>query len=104
MFARVTTFQAAPDSVDGPIRFAVQRASQGMAAFPGFIGLFDLSDRNTGHAVVVTLWTTNEAREASLEFARNAAKQVAEAGDEQVISVRNYEVGNYLLSPDFPMT
>jgi heme-degrading monooxygenase HmoA len=104
MFARVTTFQAAPDSVDGPIRFAVQRASQGIAELPGFLGLFDLSDRNTGHAVVVTLWATKEAREASLEFARNAAKDVAEAGDEQVISVRNYEVGNYTVSPDFPMS
>jgi heme-degrading monooxygenase HmoA len=100
MFARVTTFQAAPDSVDGPIRFAVQRASQGIAELPGFLGLLDLSDRDTGHAVVVTLWATKEAREASLEFARNAAKEVAEAGDEQVISVRNYEVGNHLLSPD----
>jgi heme-degrading monooxygenase HmoA len=104
MFARVTTFQAAPDSVDGPIRFAVQRASQGIAALPGFLGLFDLSDRSTGHAVVVTLWATTEAREASVEFARNAAKEVAEAGDEQVISVRNYEVGNHLLSPDLPTT
>ena len=102
MFARVTTFQAAPDSVDGPIRFAVQQASQGITALPGFLGLFDLSDRDTGHAVVVTLWATKEAREASIEFARNAAKEVAEAGDEQVISVRNYEVGNYLLGPDFP--
>jgi heme-degrading monooxygenase HmoA len=102
MFARLTTFQAAPDSVDGPIRFAVQRASQGMAALPGFLGLFDLSDRNTGHAVVVTLWATKEAREASLKFARKAAKEVAEAGDEQVISVRNYEVGSYMLGPDFP--
>ena len=73
-----------------------------MAKLPGFLGLFDLSDRNTGHALVVTLWATKEAREASLEFARSAANDVAEAGGEQVISVRNYELGNYLLSTDFP--
>jgi hypothetical protein len=68
------------------------------------LGLFDLSDRNTGHALVVALWATKEAREASLELARNAANEVAEAGDERVISVRNYEVGNYMLSPDLRRT
>lgn len=102
MFARVTIFQAAPDSVDGPIRFAVQRASQGAAELPGFLGLFDLSDRNAGHSVIVTLWATREARDASADFAREATNSVAEAGDEQVISMRDYEVGHHLLSQDFP--
>jgi hypothetical protein len=47
MFARVTTFRSARDAVDGPIRFAVQRASEGMMELPGFLGLFDLSDRKS---------------------------------------------------------
>jgi hypothetical protein len=36
MFARVTTFQGAPDSVDGPIRFAVngQSGCEGTAGLP----------------------------------------------------------------------
>jgi heme-degrading monooxygenase HmoA len=102
MFARVTIFQAAPDSVDGPIRFSVQRATPGLAEFPGFLGLFDLADRKTGHSVVVTLWATKETRDASAEFARNAIKSVAEEGDEQVISIRDYEVGHHLLSDGFP--
>jgi heme-degrading monooxygenase HmoA len=102
LFARVTIFQAAPDSVDGPIRFSVRRASQGVEELTGFLGLFDLSDRGTGHSVIVTLWATKEARDSSAEFARNATKRVAEAGDEQVISMRDYEVGHHVLSPDFP--
>ena len=97
MFARVTIFQAAPDSVDGPIRFSVQRASEGLGAIPGFLGLFDLADRESGQAVVVTLWATREARDASAEFARDAAKKVAEEGSESMISMRDYEVGHYLL-------
>ena len=102
MFARVTTFQAAPDSVDGPIRFAVRTASRGIKELPGFLGLFDFSDRTSGRAVVVTLWATEEARAASAEFARDATKKVADAGTEEVISIRDYEVGHYLLSDGFP--
>jgi heme-degrading monooxygenase HmoA len=102
MFARVTTFKSARDAVDGPIRFAVQRASEGMMELPGFLGLLDLSDRKSGEAVVVTLWATKEARDASVEFARNAAENVAEEGDEKVISVRDYEVGYSRFSDAFP--
>ena len=101
MFARVTTFQGDPDSVDGPIRFSVQRASQGLGGIPGFLGLFDLADRESGQAVVVTLWATREARDASAEFARDAAKKVAEEGSEHVVSMRDYEVGHFLLG-DLP--
>lgn len=55
MFARVTTFQGAPDSVDGPIRFAVKTVSQGVKELSGFLALSDLSDRTSGRAVIVTL-------------------------------------------------
>jgi heme-degrading monooxygenase HmoA len=102
MFARVTTFRSARDAVDGPIRFPVQRVGEGMMGHPGFLGLFDLSDRKSGEALVVTLWATREARDASAEFARNAAKSVAEEGNEQVISVRDYEVGYSTFSAGFP--
>ena len=102
MFARVTTFQSARDAVDGPIRFAVQRASEGMLEIPGFLGLLDLSDRRSGQAMVVTLWATKEAREASAEFARQATKSVADEGDEQVISVHDYEVGHSTFANGFP--
>jgi heme-degrading monooxygenase HmoA len=101
MFARVAIFQAAPDSVDGPIRFSVQRATRGVEELPGFLGMFDLADRETGHSVVVTLWATKEARDASADFARNATKSVAEEGAEQLISVRDYEVGHHIVSGDF---
>jgi heme-degrading monooxygenase HmoA len=102
LFARVTIFQGAPDSVDGPIRFAVQRASEGLGDVPGFLGLFDLSNRDSGHSVVVTLWTTREARDASADLARTATQSVAEEGGERIISMRDYEVGHHMLSPDFP--
>ena len=54
--------------------------------------------------MIVTLWATKEARDASADFARNAIKSVADEGDEQVISMRDYEVGHYLLSDSLPTT
>lgn len=101
MFARVTTFQGDPDSVDGPIRFPVREASQGIQNLPGFLAIFDFADRDTGRAMVVTLWASKEARDASADFARDATEKVTEAGGDQVISVREYEVGHYVLSDGF---
>jgi heme-degrading monooxygenase HmoA len=97
MFSRVTIFQGSADSVDGPIRFPVKTLSDGMKDLPGFLGLFDLADRETGQTLMVTFWATQEARAASAEFARNATNKVAEETGEQVLSVREYEVGHYIL-------
>ncbi len=68
------------------------------------VGLLDLADRKSGHAVIVTLWATKEARDASADFARNAMKSVADEGDEQVISMRDYEVGHYMSATAFRQT
>jgi heme-degrading monooxygenase HmoA len=104
MFARVTTFQGEPDSVDGSMRFPLKKASSGIQELPGFLAMFDLADRKTGQAVVVTLWATKEARDESSGFALAAGKKVAEETGEQVISVRDYEVGHYLFSEELPRT
>ena len=68
---------------------------------PGFLAMFDFADRDTGRAMVVTLWATKETRNASAEFARDATAKVVEAGGEQGISVREYEVGHYIFSDSF---
>ena len=104
MFARVTTFQGDPDSVDGPIRFPVREASQGVKDLPGFLAMFDFADRDTGRAMVVTIWETKEAREASNEFARDATEKVIDAGGEQLVSVREFEVGHYIFTEGFRTT
>ena len=62
MFARVTTFQGEPDSVDGPMRFPLRKASQGLEELPGFLAIFDLADRKSGRAAVLTLWARKDSR------------------------------------------
>ncbi len=98
LFARVTIFQGSANSVDGPIRFPVKTLSEGLEDLPGFLGLFDLANRETGQALMVTLWATHEARAASAEIARKLTQKVVEETGEQVLSVREYEVGHYLLN------
>lgn len=95
----MTPFQGTPDSVDGALPcFPVKRFAKGVEDLPGFLGMFDFADRKAGRAVIVTLWATEEACAASAEFARKATKRLAEEGAEEVLSVREYEVGYYLLS------
>ena len=65
MFACATTFQGSADSVDGAIRFPLKTLSEGMEHLPGFLGLFDLANRETGQALMVTFWATKEAHAAS---------------------------------------
>jgi heme-degrading monooxygenase HmoA len=98
MFARATTFQSTPGTVDGGIRFLVRELAAAVEELPGFLGLIDLVNRQTGQAVTVTFWETEEARAASAEFARQAASKVAEEGAENVTSVNEYEVGVYTMT------
>ena len=100
MFARVTIFQGTADSADGPIRFPVRTLGEGLEDLPGFLGLFDLTSRETGRALLVTFWATDEAREASADVAQNLAAKVVEETGEKVLSVREYEVGHYQVSED----
>jgi heme-degrading monooxygenase HmoA len=72
-----------------------------MEHLPGFLGLFDLANRETGQALMVTFWATQEAHAASAEFARKLTEKVVEETGEQVLSIREYEVGHYMLSDDF---
>ena len=104
MFARVTTFQGVPGSVDGPIRFALKTAAKDLVNAPGFLGIFDLTDRENGRSVTVTLWATPEARAASADYARAGAERVAEENLERLVSVDEYEVGHYVLGDELLKT
>jgi hypothetical protein len=75
MFGRVTIFQGSADSVDGPIRFPVKTLSEHLEELPGFLGLFDLANRETGQALMVTFWATDEARAASAEIRARAYRE-----------------------------
>lgn len=92
MFARVTTLQGSPDSIDAgtaSVRDEVLPAAQGMAGFKGMIAL---GDRSTGKMIGITLWESEEAMRASEEAGERLRQSAADAGSSQIAGVERFEV------------
>ena len=79
MYARSTTIQAQPSSIDAgvaQIRDAVMPAVQDI---DGCVGLSLLADKQTGRCIVTTSWETEEAMRASAERVKPIRDQAAQA-------------------------
>ena len=96
MHARVSTYQGPPnptqEQVDEAERYDRENilpAAQQMDGFRGAIGLLDCQ---SGKALSVTLWESEEAMRASEEEANRLRQESAEAASETVENVERYEV------------
>jgi heme-degrading monooxygenase HmoA len=97
MFARVTTYHADED------------ADRLLEGFKGTIGPLQLMegfshgyfmvDRNTGAAMSMTVWETEDALSASAESAAVRRWQRVEAGGASIVSVDNYEINLIAAAP-----
>jgi heme-degrading monooxygenase HmoA len=79
VYARSTTIQAQPSSIDAgvaQIRDAVMPAVQDI---DGCVGLSLLADKQTGRCIVTTSWETEEAMRASAERVKPIRDQAAQA-------------------------
>jgi heme-degrading monooxygenase HmoA len=79
VYARSTTIQAQPSSIDAgvaQIRDAVMPALQDV---DGCVGLSLLADKQTGRCIVTTSWETEEAMRASAERVKPIRDQAAQA-------------------------
>ena len=92
MFARVSTYHGDPGRIDEGLdnlrENIVPRAQQ----MDGFKGLYYLLDRESGKALSVTLWASEEAMHASEEAANRLREESAEASGETIDNVERYEV------------
>ncbi len=73
MFARVSTLQGSPgqvDAVGGPVPPEV-------AGSAGFEGAYVLADRQSGKVLLITLWETQEAMQASAELVKQSRDRLA---------------------------
>jgi heme-degrading monooxygenase HmoA len=92
MFARVSTFEGAPEQVDELTRFAGERAMPALKELDGFNGALGLADRQSGKVLAVTFWESEQAMRASEEAANQLRDETAETASETIAGVERYEV------------
>jgi heme-degrading monooxygenase HmoA len=92
MYARVTRTKSAPETVDEQTDWVDQNILARARSQPGFVGLLDLFDRETGDGLTVTLWETKEARDQSEGIAASMRGEAESAFRAEITGVERYEV------------
>jgi heme-degrading monooxygenase HmoA len=91
VYARSTTIQAQPSSIDDGIAYIRDEAMPALKAMDGYVGLSLLADRESGRCIATSAWETEEACLASTEQAaplRDRATKIF-GGD---VSVDQWEI------------
>ena len=92
MFARVSTYQGSPQQIDEGLDHARQSILPRVQEVDGFEGVYYLVDRQSGKALSITLWESEEAMRASEEEANKLRGESAEAAGATEEGVERYEV------------
>ena len=92
MFSRVNFLETTQDRIDDVARVVREIVHPGIREEPGYAGYIVLGDRASGKAVGVTLWTSEESREASDVKARQIRPRVEEGTGGTMRAVERYEV------------
>jgi quinol monooxygenase YgiN len=97
MYARLTRVTTAPERVneiEPIVREHVLPTAQQMA---GFRGMYAMVDHQSGTALSLTLWESEEALARSEEAADRLRSDAAARGGAEITAVERYEV---ILQPD----
>ncbi len=93
MYARVTSFQGSPESVDTSLKVMREQILPQARDIAGFKGVLSLVDRETGKGLTATFWESEEAMKASEEAANQLRGQAVGAVDGmELVGVERYEV------------
>jgi hypothetical protein len=92
VFSRVNSLQTAPDRIADVARVVRDIVHPGIRGEPGYVGYIVLGDRETGRALGVTLWESEEARERSDTKARQIRPRVEQETGGTMQSVERYDV------------
>lgn len=93
VYARSTTIQAQPSSIDDGIAFVRDEVMPALQAMDGYVGLSLLVDRDSGQCIATSAWETEDALHASTERAaplRDTAGMRFGGGD---LTVDEWEIG-----------
>jgi quinol monooxygenase YgiN len=78
VYARSTTFQAQPSSIDAGIAHIRNEVMPALEEMDGCIGLSLMVDRESGRCIATSAWETEEAMHASAERVRPVRDRAAE--------------------------
>jgi heme-degrading monooxygenase HmoA len=88
MYARSTTIQAQPSSIDAGVAHLRDAVMPRLQEIDGCVGMSLLADTQTGRCILTTAWETDEAMQASAEQIRpirdRAADEFGSVGDPMV--------------------
>lgn len=92
MVSRVNFLQAERDRIGDVARAVREIVHPGIREQDGYVGYIVLGDRETGRAIGVTLWESQEAREASETKARQIRPQLEQDTGGTMRAVERYDV------------
>jgi heme-degrading monooxygenase HmoA len=93
VYARVSTLEGSPEQIDEGLRFLREEVLPTGKEDPGFKGLIALGDRQSGKAISITLWESEETMRATEQDANQLRSAWAEGSGQEIASVERYEVG-----------
>ena len=93
VYARSTTIQAQPSSIDDGIAYVRDEVMPALKAMDGYVGLSLLVDRESGRCIATSAWETEDAMRASTERAKPLREQASMRFGGGDASVDLWEIG-----------
>lgn len=91
MVARVSTYLGPTDRIDDAVR-SFDELTDDLGEIEGFEDAYLLVDHDSGKAMTMTLWSSEEAAEASAERASEMRSDAVAASGFSIGTVETYEV------------
>ena len=92
MFARVSTYEGRPEQLDEMHHEGVEHVLPALEMQDGFSGGLVLADRQSGEMLVVTLWESEQAMDATEDASQWLRIFSAQSSGGTISSVQRYEV------------
>lgn len=92
MYARTSTWSGSPEALQKWADSAVAQVQGFVTGLPGNAGAMFLIDHDSGTALTLTLWDTEDAAKATDQFAEQSRETTVAATGTELVARGRYEV------------